>query len=132
MKTKFVISSLLISTVLAFSSCNLFQPEEEEETDAATLFVLAYIAAENAKPDCEKNSTGTVYFENRHGTTTYDIIWDGSKLTTVTPGNRSDTYTFASGQHTLLFRVTNTTTAACTQSTPNLATCSSVFFYCPA
>ena len=81
--------------------------------------------------ECEKNQTAKVQFENRSGSnTTYDVIWDGSKLTTLTPGTTSQSYTQPVGQHTLQFRIANTNKAACTQSTPNLGQCEEHLFWC--
>ena len=82
-------------------------------------------------PECEKNHTAQIMFENRSNTnTTYDIIFDGSKLTTITPGTKSKDYTVAAGAHTFLFKVTNTSTVACTKASPNLAQCHSYSYYC--
>lgn len=85
-----------------------------------------------ATPACETNNTAKVTFENRSNTnTTYDIIWDGSKRTTVTSGAKSSTYTEAAGvNHTLVFKITNTNTEACTPSSPTLAQCTSQTFWC--
>jgi hypothetical protein len=81
--------------------------------------------------ECERNHTAEVYFENRSvSNTTYDVIWDGSRLTTLSPGNRSNTYKFSAAQHTLEFRKTNTGTAMCTPSTPSLAQCSAYAYWC--
>lgn len=83
-------------------------------------------------PACETNNTASIKYENRSNTNaTYDIIWDGSKVTTITPGSLSPAYNVAAGiQHTLLFKFTNTNTAACNQSTPTLAQCSSHVYWC--
>ena len=67
------------------------------------------------------SSLPTVTFENRSNTnTTYDVIWDGSRVSTLGPG-QSSSITAAAGQHTLQFRVSNSSTGACTTSTPVLA-----------
>jgi len=81
---------------------------------------------------CETNQTGEVFFSNISNTNrTYDIIWDGVKIATVTPGNDSEIFTYAANiQHTLEFRFTNSTTLACTASTPVLSQCQRVFFNC--
>lgn len=83
-------------------------------------------------PACQSQNTATVYFQNRStANLTYDIIWDGSKLTTVTPAKDSIVYTFAANvQHSLRFQYTNTSTLACSASTPVLTTCGSFFYGC--
>lgn len=80
---------------------------------------------------CRKTN-GKVYFKNLSGTnTTYDIIWDGSKLTTVAPGQSSATYEESCEvQHTLEFRITNTSTLACSASTPSLECGTTVYYSC--
>lgn len=82
-------------------------------------------------PECEKNHTAQVTFQNKSATNlTYDVIWDGSKLTTIAPGASSQVYTVSAATHTLQFRITNTSKAACTQSTPVLAQCHSYTYWC--
>jgi hypothetical protein len=84
-----------------------------------------------ATPECEKYHTAEITFENKSTTnTTYDVIWDGSKLTTIAPGTKSQAYTVAAGTHTLLFRITNTYWTACTQSSPVLAQCYTYSYSC--
>ena len=76
-------------------------------------------------PACRTNNTATVTFENRSANRTYDILWDNARVTTLGPGVTSPSFSVAAGvQHTLEFRVSNTTTLACTRSTPTLAQCS--------
>ena len=81
---------------------------------------------------CETNNTAQVKFQNKSNTNkTYDIIWDGSKVGTVAPGATSSTSTVAAGvQHTLVFKITNTNTEACTPSTPTPAKCTSQTYSC--
>jgi hypothetical protein len=81
---------------------------------------------------CQTNNTATALFQNRSATNlTYDVIWNGARLVSVSPGQDSATYTFAAGvPHTLVFRVTNSSTNACSPSTPTLAQCSSMFYSC--
>lgn len=83
-------------------------------------------------PTCQTQSTATVYFQNRTtANLTYDIVWDGSRITTVAPGRDSAVYTFAANvPHALRFQFTNTTVLACNASTPTLATCSNNFYSC--
>ncbi|MCD6063520.1 MAG: Tenascin domain [Flavipsychrobacter sp.] len=81
---------------------------------------------------CEANNTAKVRFQNKTGTSlTYEVVWDGSTITTVGPGSTSDYYTVAAGHHTLHFKIANSGgQEACTQSTPNLAVCSSMEYWC--
>lgn len=83
-------------------------------------------------PACQSQNTATVYFQNRSASNlTYDVLWDGSKLTTVAPGKDSQVYTFAANiPHTLRFQFTNTSLAACNQSTPVLTICTATFYGC--
>jgi hypothetical protein len=81
---------------------------------------------------CEINGTGEVYFINHsNSNSTYDIIWDGVKIATVTPNQSSNVFTFSANvQHTLVFRYTNTSNNACTPSTPYLTQCAQLWFDC--
>lgn len=83
-------------------------------------------------PACQSQNTSTVYFQNRTvSNLTYDIVWDGSRLTTVTPGKDTQIYTFAANvQHSLRFQITNTTVLACNPSTPVLTVCGATFYGC--
>lgn len=83
------------------------------------------------KRNCEVNNTAIVTFSNKSASSTYAVLWDGSIITTLAPGETSESYTVSAGiQHTLLFRYSNSTTAACSQSTPTLAQCSSINYFC--
>jgi len=83
------------------------------------------------KPACETNHTAEVTFQNKSANNlTYDVIWDGSKLTTIAPGASSQVYTVSAATHTLQFRITNTSLPACTQSSPVLAQCQSYTYWC--
>lgn len=81
---------------------------------------------------CEVNKTGEVYFVNHsNSNSTYDIIWDGVKITTVTPNQSSQVFTYSANvQHTLVFRLTNTSNNACLPSTPYLIQCQKSWFDC--
>jgi hypothetical protein len=63
---------------------------------------------------CQANNTATVTFENRSFSTTLDVIWDGAKINTLSPGFVSSPLTVAAGSHTLRFQVTNTAIVPCT------------------
>ena len=81
---------------------------------------------------CQSNNTATVTFENRSASNkTYTVVWDGSNLTTLAPTQKSQAYTVAAGvQHTLTFKVTNSSALACSTSSPTLAQCSSNNYWC--
>ena len=103
----------------------------------ATLVSLAAVIACNTDTGptasaCQANNTASVIFSNRStSNTTYDVIWDGGRVATLATGQDSDTNTAAAGvQHTLVFKITNTNTAACSPSTPTLAQCSGQTFTC--
>ncbi len=85
-----------------------------------------------ALPQCQVNNTAQVTFQDRSASNrTYDVIWDGSRLTTVAPSQTSSAFTVAAGtQHTLVFKFTNTNVDACTPSTPTLSQCSSETYWC--
>ena len=81
---------------------------------------------------CRTNDTGTVSFQNQSNTnSTYDIVWDGSYIATISPGQTSRDFEVAAGvQHTLQFKKTNTNALACTASTPTVAQCSIHTYSC--
>ena len=80
---------------------------------------------------CEVNNTARVRFQNKTGSSlTYSVVWDGSTLTTLAPGQTSDYYTVAAAQHTLHFMVANSTQEACTQSSPVLTQCMDHEYWC--
>ncbi len=115
------------AALLTAYSCEMFQPEEKDETEK----MLMLLESIPEVPDCEKNNTASVVFENRTTNKVYDVVWDGSKIDVLAAGEKSKTYTMAAGvQHTLDFKYSNTNTNACTQSTPTLAKCDSKIFWC--
>lgn len=84
-------------------------------------------------PACQTNNTATVTFENRFTTGTFDVIWDGAKLLTLSAGMKSQAITVAAGVgHSLVFQWTNTNTWACVPGTPVPGQCSSHVYYCPS
>ena len=85
---------------------------------------------EDSKP-CKDNNTAIVSFTNRSANKTYTIVWDGSNMTTLGAGVTSGNYTVSAGiQHTLEFKYSNNSTDACTPSTPTLAQCSTINYFC--
>jgi hypothetical protein len=83
---------------------------------------------------CVTNNTGDISFGNRSATVSMDIIWNGVKLTymsPIAPGATSTPLTAAAGvAHTVLFRVANTSTLACSQASPVLTQCASTTMTC--
>lgn len=79
---------------------------------------------------CAVNGTAQVQFSNRSANSTYSIVWDGSVMATLAPGVTSEFFTVAAGNHTLTFKYSNSSDLACTESTPNLAQCSSMVYWC--
>lgn len=79
---------------------------------------------------CETNNTAKVRFMNKTGSSlTYSVVWDGSTLTTLGPGQTSDYFEVAAGSHTLHFMIANGG-EACTQSAPVLAQCNNYEYWC--
>jgi hypothetical protein len=107
---------------------------------AAALCALATSACTGSTPDptpdpvpaCKQNNTASISFRNASTTNrTYNIVFDGSNLTTVAPGQTSNSYTIAAGtQHSLTFTFTNTGGNACSTSFPTLAQCASSTYSC--
>ena len=80
---------------------------------------------------CEANDTAGVVFQNLSTTNlTFDVIWDGAKITTLSPGSWSAPYTVASGAHTLTFKIANTNQVACSLGTVNLVQCKYYTYPC--
>jgi hypothetical protein len=81
--------------------------------------------------DCEKHHTAKVKFKNNStSNSTYNVVWDGSVITTLYPFDESDYYTVAAGTHTLTFKISNTGQAACNPSSPVIAECQNRIFSC--
>ncbi len=82
-------------------------------------------------PACQTNNTGTITFGNRSATnTTFDVIWDNARIATVLPGQNSQGFTVAAGQHNAAFLIANTDTLACVPGTPVIAQCQSSALTC--
>jgi len=79
---------------------------------------------------CAANGTAQIQFSNRSANSTYSVVWDGSITATLAPGVTSEFMTVAAGDHTLEFRYANSSTSACSVSTPVLAQCSSMVYWC--
>jgi hypothetical protein len=89
-----------------------------------------YTGSRCDKKLCEANNTAKVRFINKTGSSlTYSVVWDGSTLTTLGPGQTSEYYEVAAGEHKLHFMIANGG-EACTESSPVLAQCSSMEYWC--
>ena len=108
---------VLLALVVVFAACN------------GTNLVTPTLPA---GPACQMFSTAAVSFANRTtSNTTYDIFWDDSRVATVAPSQTSVPITAVAGvAHSLSFRITNTTSAACTPSNPVPARCAAQTYTC--
>jgi hypothetical protein len=81
---------------------------------------------------CQVNNSAKVTFENRSTSNrTYDILWDGVRMTVLSPTQKSSEYTAEAGvTHSLQFKVTNSSQVACTTSHPILVVCTSHTYWC--
>jgi len=108
----------VMALMIGYPACQQATPTQPEQPDPVI-------------PACQTNNTADVTFQNKSGHNyTYDVIWDGSTLTTLAPGATSKAYTQAAGAHTLHFMISNTRLQACTQSSPVLAQCQSYTYWC--
>ena len=127
---------LSLFVVLIISACS-------EENDPAPILGCTDINATNFNPSaemddgscllaCEANQTAEVRFTNLSTTnSTHDVIFDGSKIATVAPGDTTAFFTVTANiEHTLQFKFTNTSDPACNESNPILAQCSFHIFWC--
>jgi hypothetical protein len=107
----------LLAVIVLFTACN------------ASNFVTPTLPT---RPACQTFSTAEVSFANRTtSNTTYDVFWDDSRVATVAPSQTSVPITAVAGvAHTLSFRITNTTSAACTPSKPVPAACAAQTYMC--
>ncbi len=83
-------------------------------------------------PACISHNTAALNFSNESTTnTTYDVLMDGTKLTTVAPGATSDNFTVtALLLHVIRFNVTETSTMACPLEIVTPAQCSTTNHFC--
>jgi hypothetical protein len=81
--------------------------------------------------ECEKYHTARVQFKNRSASNkTMSIIWDGSTIATLSPFQDSQFFTVSSGKHTLAFKISNSGSNGCSQSTPVIVECQDREFMC--
>ena len=75
--------------------------------------------------DCELYHTGEVVFENRSTSgTTFDVIWNGEIRATLAPGEKTETYTEATGNgYKLKFVVSGTDQKTCPSLCPWIVEC---------
>ncbi|MFH1313986.1 MAG: hypothetical protein ABIJ00_12280 [Candidatus Eisenbacteria bacterium] len=78
---------------------------------------------------CEHYGTAEMTFVNKSSHSTYDVILDGSRIGSISPGH-SISRTVAAGQHSFQFLFSNTGEAACYEGHPNLAMCQRLEFSC--
>jgi hypothetical protein len=141
MKRTFLIT--ILSTILAFSFTTYTACTKDEcasvtcqnggscsDGDCTCPSGYTGTRCETAVNNCVVNNTGEVQFSNRSSGSTYDVLWDGSIITTLSPGVTSGFFTVSAGSHTLTFRYSNSTNNSCTPSTPNVAQCSSMVYWC--
>ncbi len=81
---------------------------------------------------CTATNTATVFFRNRSNTnSTYQVLWDGVRLETLPPSERSPRHVVTAGiQHELVFKFRTTGRDACGVTTHTLAQCSDQGFSC--
>src|SRR5690349_12999836 len=97
-----------------------------------SLAVSSCFLKDEVLPDCEVQNTAQVYFINNSSTgKTYDILWDGVNVATISPGQESSTITTTAGiPHSMTFRVAGTTTLACSTSNPSIPQCKKMSYSC--
>jgi hypothetical protein len=82
-------------------------------------------------PACEQNNTATITFENRSvNNYSMDVMWDGVRITTLGPWQKSDVFTVSAGQHTMAFKISNSSRLACTIAYPVLVRCTAYAYFC--
>jgi hypothetical protein len=84
-------------------------------------FCISICAIALMLPSCMKEK-GTVVFRNRSVTNhTYNVVWDGSVITTLYPQEDSKEFDVNAGKHTLKFEFSNTgRVTACSPADPNI------------
>ncbi|MFZ1689311.1 MAG: hypothetical protein WAU70_17950 [Flavobacteriales bacterium] len=79
---------------------------------------------------CKKDESYVVFRNNSVTNSTYNVVWDGNVITTLSPFTSSEKFTVEPGSHTLVFKKSNTGLNACSQSTPSLSKEESVELSC--
>jgi hypothetical protein len=93
------------------------------------ILILIVIVFENCSEvldpnSCSSKNTATICFQNKSKTnTTFDVVMDGALYCTLTPGQKSESYTVSATTHIIEFRVSGTNTAACSIAYPTLVKC---------
>ena len=126
------IGLLTLVMLFSFLQCTKEETKGCMDITATNYNATATVDDGSCKYLCQVNQTGEVYFKNLSNTNkVYDVIWDGVNIATVAPNQSSAVFTYpASVQHTLVFRFSNTSTNACTPSTPFLTQCKKLEFNC--
>lgn len=121
-KLRVVLSGVLVAGPLAALVMSLACTDSSPTTSTPTTTLQA----------CMVDNTAKITFENRSTSNkTYDIVWDGSRMTTLWPTQKSATYTEAAGvTHSLQFKITNSSQVACSTSRPILVVCTSQTYWC--
>lgn len=95
---------------------------------ALAAFVLLALASgcdgagEMIQADCERLSTAQLKFKNSSSSATYKVLLDNAIIATLGPGQSSEE-TVAAGLHAVGFLFASNNARACSDSTPNLASC---------
>jgi hypothetical protein len=121
-KLRVVLTGALVAGPIAALAMSLACTNSSPTTSTPTTTLQA----------CLVDNTAKITFENRSTSNkTYDIVWDGSRIATLSPTQKSDTYTEAAGvTHSLQFKVTNSSQVACSTSHPVLVVCSAQNYWC--
>ena len=81
---------------------------------------------------CVSSNTATVTFQNREVSETIDLVFDGTKFTTLSPGATSSPKTVVAGiQHSVEWKLTNSNLHTCSTSAPSFVQCTNVAMWCP-
>jgi hypothetical protein len=130
--------TLLVFTVALFTACKKDPCKDVSCKNGGTCNAGSCICptgytgnrCETKVLSCVVNNTAEVQFSNRSSNSTYSVIWDGYIITTLAAGVTSSKFVVAAGSHTLEFRYSNSSASSCTPSTPVLAQCSSMIYWC--
>ena len=76
-----------------------------------------------------QNLTAVVTFANESQRSTYRVIWDGSDIGAIRPGQTLER-TVNAGRHTNQFVFANTNRGACGQSRPDVVACRNIELSC--
>jgi hypothetical protein len=121
-------TTLTLLAVLLMTACG---GDAGKRTTTPTAPTPPVAPAPPPPPACQSNSTAVVRFGNTSRATTQTIFWDGLNVATLAPGQTSGDMTTAAGvAHRLETRITNSTTLACSVSTPIPSVCGNHTYTC--